>query len=204
MCKSRARVICMCANPRVIMCFEHIRNHTGGRSFHLLRSFEAYQNQQLIRLSIKTINSIKQHAILVTVKEIQGQTKNQIKELTLSIESKQNIQTIQKIMQSNQKIQLKIQQRLQYLAEFKKGVYQMREKMSRDIIDKHCFGLMKIFALDKFVEKKVRGLHKQNIIRFAGIIEAFLNNGFYKGPSEKKNSPLFNISFLLYLKLVKF
>ena len=93
----------MCANPCVIMCFEHIRNHTGGRSFHRLRSFEAYQNQQLIRLAMKTITSIKQHAISATVKELQA--KNQIKKLSLSIESKQKSQIIQEIMQSNLKIQ---------------------------------------------------------------------------------------------------
>ena len=77
-------------------------------------------------------------------------------------------------MQSNEKIQLKIQQRLQYLAEFKKGVYQMREEISKAIIDKHCFGLMKIFALNSFVENKVRGLYKENSIRFAGIIEIYI------------------------------
>ena len=85
MCESRARVICMCANPRAIMCFAHIRNHTGGRSFHRLRSFEAYQNQQLIQLAMKTITSIKQHAISATVKELQGKAKNQIKKLSLSM-----------------------------------------------------------------------------------------------------------------------
>ena len=133
---------------------------------------------------MKTITSIKQHAISATVKELQGQAKNQIKKLSLSIESKHKIQTIQKIIQNNEKIQLKIQQRVQYLAEFKKGVYQMREEMSRAIIDRHCFGLMKIFALDSFVENKVRGLYKENSIRFAGIIEVFIYNGMYKGESK--------------------
>ena len=101
MCESRARIICMCTNPHVVMCFEHIRTHTGGRSFHRLRSFEAYQNQKLIRLAMKTITSIKQHTISATLKELQGQAKNEIKEVSLSIESQQKIDNIQKIMQSN-------------------------------------------------------------------------------------------------------
>ena len=184
MCKSRARVICMCANPCVIMCFQHLRNHTGGNSFHRLRSFEAYQNQQLIRLAMNTITSIKQHVISASVNELQGQANNQFKKLSFCIKSKQKIQTIQEIIQSNGNVQLKIQQRLEYLAQFKKAVYQMREQMSKDIIDRYCFGLMKIFTLDSFVENKVRKLHEENSTRFAGIIELFINNGIYKGEAE--------------------
>ena len=180
MCKSRARVICMCANPRVIMCFQHIRNHTGGRSFHRLRCFEAYQNQRLARLAIKTINSIKQHVISATVKKFQGQAKNQIKELSLTIESKQRIQIIKEIIQSNQKVQLKPQGSLQYLAEFKKGVYQMREQIIKDVIETHCVNLMNIFALDCSVKNKVRVLYKENVSRFAGIVELFIGNGVYE------------------------
>ena len=140
----------------------------------------------LILLAIKTITSIRQHAISATVKEFQGKpkAKNQIKKLKLSIGSNDKLQIIQEIIQSNGKIQCKIQQPLQYLAEFKKGVYQMREEMSRAIIDRHCLGLMKIFALDIFVENKLRGLHKENSIRFAGIIEVFIYNGMYKGESK--------------------
>ena len=89
MCPSRARVICMCANPHIIMCFEHIRNHTGGRSFDRLRSFEAHQNQQLIRLAMKAITSMMKHAASATVYELQGQAEVQIKKLYLSVETQQ-------------------------------------------------------------------------------------------------------------------
>ena len=63
MCESRARVICMCANPRVIMCFVHLRNHTDGKSFHRLRDFKAYQDKQFILLVMCPINSIINHII---------------------------------------------------------------------------------------------------------------------------------------------
>ena len=102
---------------------------------------------------MKTIISIKQHAISATVKELQVQAKNQIKKLNSPIESKQKIQMIMEIIQRNEKIQLKVQQRLLYLTEFKKGVYQMREQMSKGIIERYCFGLMKNFDLDSFVEE---------------------------------------------------
>ena len=184
MCNSRARIICMCDNPQVIVCFQHIRNHTGGRSFHRLRSFEAYQNQKLTRLAIKTINSIKQHVISATVNKNQGQAKNQIKKLSSTIESKQRIQIIQEIIQSNDKIQLKTQRSLQYLAEFKEGVYKMREQIIKDVIERHCVDLMKIFALDCSVKNKVRVLYKENVSRFAGIVELFIGNGVYKGEVE--------------------
>ena len=180
MCEKRAMVICMCASPRVIICFEHLRNHTGGRSFHRLRNFEAYQNQQLTRLAIKTINSIKQHVISATVKKIQGQANNQIKKLSLTIESKQRMQIIQEIIQSNEKIQLKTQRSLQWLAEFKEGVYKMREQIIKDVIERHCVDLMKIFALDCSVKNKVRVLYKENVSRFAGIVEIFIGSGIYE------------------------
>ena len=94
------------------------------------------------------------------------------------------MQAIQKILKSNEKAQLKIQQRLHYLAEFKTEVYQMRELMSKIIIHRYCFGLMKIFALHSFVESEVRLLHKENSNRFAGIIEGCMNNRVYKGEAE--------------------
>ena len=56
--------------------------------------------------------------------------------------------------------------------------------MSRDIINRHCLGLMKIFALDSFVEHKVRELHTANGIRFAGIIEVYRKDGMHKGEVE--------------------
>ena len=129
---------------------------------------------------MSTITSITHHIISAATKELQEQTKNQIKKLSLSIGSRQKIQTIQEIKQSNEKVQLKIQQPLKYLAEFKKRVYQMREQISKDIIDRYCFLLMEIFALDSFIENKLRCLQKENSRRFEGIIEISYNNGYIK------------------------
>ena len=133
---------------------------------------------------MKTITSIEQHAISATVKELQGQTINHIEKLGLSGEGEQKIEIIQEIMQSNQKIQLKNQKQLQCLAEFKQGVYQMREKLSKAIIGRHCSGLMKIFPLDSFVKNKVRELYKVNRISLAGIIKISGMNWMYIGEAE--------------------
>ena len=184
MCQERARVICMCANPRAIICFNHIRNHTGGRSIHRLRCFEAYQDQQLIHLAISTITSITHHIISAATKEFKEQSKQQIKKLSLSIGSNQRIQNIQEIKISNEKMQLKIQQSYKYLTEFKTKVYQMREQISKVIIYRHCSLLMKILPLDSFIEKKIRWLYEENRIRFAGKIEVSYNNGAYTGEFE--------------------
>ena len=130
------------------------------------------------------ISSIIHHIISDATKKLQEQTKNQIKKLNLSIGSRQKVQSIQEFKQSNEKAQLKIQQSLKYLAEFKKRVYQMRNQISKNIIYRYCFLLLKIFDLDSFIENKLRRLQKDNSRRFLGKIEISNNKGMYKGEAE--------------------
>ena len=137
-----------------------------------------------IRSAMSKISSIIHHIISEATKKLQEQTKNQIRKLNLSLGSRQKAQSIQEFKQSNEKTQLKIQQSFKYLAEFKKRVYQIRNQISKDIIDMHCFILLEIFDFDSFIKNKLRRLQKDNSRRFFGIIEISNNNGMYKGEAE--------------------
>ena len=162
---------------------DHVRNHTDGKSYHSLRIFDSYQDKKLIEQAMNKIVLIKHHIISAATKEFHEETKKHIRKLSLSVGTKENIQ---KIKQSNKKKQLKIQESLKYLAEFKKDVYQMKKRSRKATIDSHCLILLRDLACDSFIENKIKWLHKENSSRFDGIIDTSYDNGWYIG--KAKNS----------------
>ena len=65
----------MCANPHVIMCFDNLRNHTGGRSFHRLRDYQAYQDKLLVRSVMNILYSISKHITTGAAEKVEREVK---------------------------------------------------------------------------------------------------------------------------------
>ena len=107
-----------------------------------------------------------------------------MKKLNLSVVSRQKVLSIQEFKQINEKAQVKIQQSLKYLAEFKKRVYRMRNQIIKSIIYRYCLLFLKNFDFDSFIENRLSKLQQDNSRRFLGKIEISNNKGTYKGEAE--------------------
>ena len=185
MCNSTAKIICMCASPCVVMCFHHIRNHTGGRSTHRLKDYNAYQNQQIFELMKITIFSITKHIISDTTKKFKDEGINHIEKITLA-GSQRKMQVIQEIVQKNQKVQLQMQQYINYAEDFKKTLHSMRERINKVVIYKRCRRLVKFLVLDNFIENKLRLVEEEFSKRFFPMGEISINNCLYLGEIENE------------------
>ena len=93
MCDSRARIFCMCNNTHTLMCVNHFKNHAEGRSYHVLRDIEGYQNRKFIKFIKATICSITVHMISTISKQIQEQAN----ELNLAQTNEQRMQVLLEI-----------------------------------------------------------------------------------------------------------
>ena len=128
MCKAKARIFCLCINPHIVMCYNHIRNHTCGRNYHRLKSLAAHQDKLFLSLFKSTISAITNHIISYTAAHFTKNYRKYINKVTVALQSEQIAQYLKESNINNQEILLKSQQLLNYITDFKKKYQKMREQ----------------------------------------------------------------------------
>ena len=179
MCKLKAKIFCLCNDPHVVMCFNHIRNHTGGRSCHCLKSLQAHEDKLFLTLVKNTIRAIINHLISATFADLKKQGKSYIQKIALETQSKR-MQSLKEINVNNQRIRFNNQQFLRYITQCKK----IGEQIKADFIENFFSSIMNIFILDTFIKKKLIFVYDAIKKRSLGIRIVLINNSIYQGEIE--------------------
>ena len=185
MCASKATVFCLCSNPHVVMCFDHLKNHTVGHGNHRFRDLKSHNDLNFIASAKNTLNSIKNHIILITSGRVKEEAKHDVVRAFSATNSYERIQTFQKINQKYKNHKIQTLQSLYYIEDLKKKVSKLSEWTNGLMIDKALSSLMNVIILDNFIENKLKSLQKANGRRLVGIEEISINNFKYQG--ETKN-----------------